>query len=147
MAEQFNAYRRVDIETASQEKLIIMLFNGAIQRARDARALLDAEKLDIPAIHKKLVRTQEILVELRAALDVNANDAARNLDRLYEFLIHQLVQANIKKDTATLDASIDLLVQLRDMWEEAIAANGHDVSAERPAPSNPHGASKMNLQG
>ena len=31
--ESYSAYRQVDIETASQGKLIVMLFNVAIQRA------------------------------------------------------------------------------------------------------------------
>ena len=29
----YGAYKKVDVETASQGKLIVMLFNGAIQRA------------------------------------------------------------------------------------------------------------------
>ena len=32
MQQKMNAYTRVDVETTSQGKLIVMLFNGAIKR-------------------------------------------------------------------------------------------------------------------
>ena len=34
-ATEYDAYKKVDVQTASQGKLIVMLFNGAIQRAEE----------------------------------------------------------------------------------------------------------------
>ena len=52
----YNAYKQVDVETASQGKLIVLLFNGAIQRAEEAWRLIDSEPMDIQAIHENLIR-------------------------------------------------------------------------------------------
>ena len=94
----YDAYKQVDVETASQGKLIVLLFNGAIQRAEEAKRLILAEPMDIAGIHNSLVRAQDIIVELRRALDLRAGEIAGNLDRSYEYFQHLLVQANIKKD-------------------------------------------------
>lgn len=147
MADQFAAYRRVNVETASQEKLIVMLFNGAIQRALDAKSLMEHEKPDIQEIHKKLIRAQEIITELRASLDIGTGEVAQNLDRIYEYFVHQLVQANIKKDPKFIDDLVPHMQEIRDAWQEAFKQNG---GAEAPAPDpslNQHGAQVMNLEG
>ena len=57
------AYKKVDIETASQGKLIVMLFNGAIQRAEEAKRQLVKRRFE--GVHNNLVRAQEIIAELR----------------------------------------------------------------------------------
>jgi len=140
-----NAYRRVDVETASQGKLIVMLFNGAIQRAEDAKRKIAAD--DRKGAHEQLVRAQDILSELRGALNPNAGEVAANLDRSYEYLIHLLVTANIQKDTAPIDECVGLMASVRDTWEEVFSQVAAEESVELPAAVNQHGASVMNLEG
>lgn len=147
MAEQANAYKKVDVETASQEKLVILLFNGAIQRAKEAKALIQEAQMDVQKIHDNLVRTQDIVTELRAALDMSTGEVAQNLNSLYEYCTHLLVQANIKKETKFIDESVDLMIQMRDMWKEAFDLVGRE-NAEAAAPKlNQHGSTLINLEG
>ena len=96
-SESHSAYRQVDVETTSQGKLIVMLFNGAIQRAEESRRLMSEQPMDIPTINNKLLRAQDIVTELRTALDMSVGELAESLDRTYEYFHHLLVQANIKK--------------------------------------------------
>ena len=71
---QAGAYRRIDVETTSQGKLIVMLFNGAIQRSEEARRQIERGRFD--SVHNNLVRAQEIVGELRRALNMNAGPLA-----------------------------------------------------------------------
>lgn len=139
-----DAYRKVDVQTASQGKLIIMLFNGAIQRAEEARRLLPTR--NVQAIHNNLLRAQEIMTELRGALDFGVGEIAYNLDRIYEYITYLLIQSNIKKDPDVLQEAIAHLTSMRDTWQDAFAQAPD--AAPRPVSSlEQHGASVMNLTG
>ncbi|MEK7795126.1 MAG: flagellar export chaperone FliS [Candidatus Hydrogenedentota bacterium] len=139
------AYKRVDVETASQGKLIIMLFNGAIQRAEEAKRQM--ARGNIGQVHKHLVRAQDIIAELRGALDFSAGEVAQNLDRAYEYLGHLLVKANIYKDSAPLDECVTFMTELRDTWQalfEQVSRRTADTSAPQ---INRRGSTVMDLQG
>jgi len=142
-----NAYKKADVETASQGKLVAMLFNGAIQRVEEAKRLIHAGGVTpVSEVHAHLGRAQDIVSELRSSLDIQAGEVAFQLDRIYEYIFHLLVQANIKKDGEHLDDALRHLTEMRDMWAEAFA------TAEREGGSpatriNPHGSAIMNLEG
>jgi flagellar secretion chaperone FliS len=139
-----NAYTKVDVETASQGKLIVMLFNGAIKRAEEAKRHMEKGKNE--GVHNNLIRSQEIIAELRASLDMKQGEVAANLDRLYEYFQHLLVTANIKKADGPIDECIELMIEMRDTWQEAF----QKAAIEKPegAPQiNQHGAAVLNLQG
>ncbi len=139
------AYQQVDIETASQGKLIVMLFNGAIKRAEEARRQL--EKRNIPEAHRNLIRAQEILGELRGALNMKAGEIAENLDRIYEYLQHLLITANIRKDIAPIDQCVSFLISIRDTWREVFDTVARDQAAAAAPAINTHGNTVLNVQG
>ncbi len=144
-ATNYGTYKKVDVETASQGKLIVMLFNGAIQRAEEAKRQL--EKGRIQAVHGNLVRAQEIMAELRGALNMQAGgDVARNLDRVYEYCQHLLIVANLRKDVSPIDQAVEFMTTMRDAWHELFE---HLAREETPAPPviNQHGAAALNMQG
>lgn len=142
----YSAYRKVDVETASQGKLVVMLFNGAIHRAEEAKRQL--EKNSNAAAHNNLIRAQEILGELRGALNMKAGTIAANLDRIYEYLQHLLIQANLRKDGTFIDECLTHLVSMRDTWEEAFRDVARESAVQGVAPrvSAPN-ANLVNLQG
>ncbi|HPO16961.1 MAG TPA: flagellar export chaperone FliS [Candidatus Hydrogenedentes bacterium] len=144
-AVRVGAYTQVNIETASQGKLIVMLFNGAIKRAEEAKRQM--EKGGTENVHNNLIRAQDIVAELRGALNMNMGEIATNLDRIYEYFQHLLVVANIKKSTQPIEECIVLMTQVRDMWKElfdTLAREGQDGPASAV---NPHGAAILNMQG
>lgn len=144
----YSAYKKVDVETASQGKLIVLLFNGAIQRSEEARRLMLIEPLDITAIHNNLIRAQDIISELRTALDMTAGEIAENLDRSYEYFYHLLVQANLKKDPALIVEAVELMTILRDTWHEVFEKAEQESVTPKEAPRiNMHGNSMINLKG
>lgn len=146
-ATSYKAYKRVDVETASQGKLIVMLLNAALMKAEEGRQEMSKSPPDVAQIHNSLIRAQDIVAELRAALDMSAGEVAANLDRLYEYFQHLLIEANIKKETKHIDQFVHFVSQLRDTWDELFRKLSEE-EVDMPAPQiNRHGASVMNLEG
>ncbi len=139
------AYKQVDVETASQGKLIVMLFNGAIQRAEEAKRQLIKGK--IQDVHNNLIRAQEIVGELRGALNMQAGgDIARNLDRIYEYYQHLLIMANLRKDTQPIDDCVAAMKSMRDTWQELFQKLAKEQPTAVPT-VNTMGASALNISG
>jgi flagellar protein FliS len=118
-AKQAETYKKNQIETATPEEILIMLYEGAI------RFLLVAQKSDqeknLEKFSKNIIKTQHIIREFMESLDLEiGGEMAQNLYRLYDYLHYRLVQANIKKDVAMLDEVLDHLRKLKATWEEAI---------------------------
>ena len=144
-AANYGTYKRVDVETASQGKLVVMLFNGAIQRAEEARRQVD--KGSNEGVHNNLIRAQDIIAELRSSLDMKTGTIAANLDRIYEYIQHLLVKANIRKDAEPIAEAIEHMTSMRDSWKDAFDAVGKDDPVPTPPRMNQHGSTMMNIQG
>lgn len=119
-AQQYaKQYKAQEIQTASQEEILILLYDGAIRFLKIAKKAMGSK--DIEKSHNHLIKTQRIITEFMMSLDMEiGGELAQNLYRLYDYLHYRLVQANIKKDTGMVDEVIDHLIDLRATWKEAI---------------------------
>jgi len=112
-------YQQTQIQTASPEKILIMLYDGAIQFLNKAKIAI--ENKNIEETHNNIIAAQRIITEFMNTLDLQTGgDMAKNLFSLYEYLHYRLVQANLKKDISMIDEVIDHLKDLKQTWEEAI---------------------------
>lgn len=126
----YQAYRRTQVETATREELLFMLYRGALNFLGKARSALEEE--DIENSHYYLVRTQNILSELMSSVDLeNGGQMAQNLFNLYEYMHRQLVDANLKKSTGPVDEVEKMLQSLLEAWRGAL--NTGEVSQEPEA--------------
>lgn len=129
-----SAYTNVGLETgvraASPHKLIIMLYDGALQSlARAREGMLGGQVAQKGEAFSKAIRIIE--EGLRASLDAKrGGEIATRLDELYRYMTTRLLTANLRNDAAALDEVSRLLTELRDAWL-AIGAGGVDM----PAPS------------
>lgn len=124
-----NTYKEVTIKTASQGKLIDMLFDGAIKRAEEAIKYIENNNVEL--VHKNLIRAQEIITELRTALNMEiGGDLAKNIDRIYEYIHYLLVQGNLKKNTAPIKESIEYMKVMKDTWKEAFEIYQKEISSK-----------------
>ena len=113
------AYRTTSVETASPAKIVLMLFDGAIGFLHRALIGFEQDALTVrnETISNNLVKSQRIVNELRASLDLNAGgELAQTLHGLYDFMDEQLRQANFKKDRAPILVTQELLGELRAGW-------------------------------
>ncbi|MDI3547014.1 MAG: flagellar secretion chaperone FliS [Halanaerobiales bacterium] len=115
----YQKYKNIQYETATQEQLLLMLYNGAIKFGQQARQGLVDKKVELA--NNNLKRVQAIINELMVTLDMErGGEIANNLYNLYDYINRRLIQANIRKDPEIVDEVLDLLVDLKETWEEAI---------------------------
>ncbi|MCH1967126.1 flagellar export chaperone FliS [Paraclostridium sordellii] len=115
-ANPYNAYKQNSVNTASKEKLLIMLVDGAVKYTKIARMAI-LEK-NIEKAHKELTRVQDIFLELMITMDKDSNKFMKDLYNVYDFIKSQLAMANIKKDVKIIDSVLPLIEEIRDMWHE-----------------------------
>lgn len=120
LANPYLRYKQNSVETATPGKLILMLYDAAIRSLHQARA--GVEEKDIEKANKNLLKVQDILTELMASLDFEQGEVAGSLYRLYEYMNHRLIQANLKKDTGMILEVENMLAELRKAWEVAVNA-------------------------
>jgi flagellar protein FliS len=113
-----NPYLEQQAATATPAELTAMLYSGAVARVMAAIDLMDEG--DHAGARERLLRAQEIVLELRCALDHEGGGAiAANLDRLYDFAYTRLVRAVVDRDTKPAGEALGVLVSMRDAWREA----------------------------
>jgi flagellar protein FliS len=137
-AKQARQYLKQDIETASKEQILIMLYEGAIRFLTIAKAALAQN--DVEKYHNHLVKAQNILTELMTSLDFEVGgDIAQNLYSLYEYYHYRLIQANLKKDVGMVDEVIGHLRSLKATWEEAIKLAKQETVQDHSSATTPGG--------
>ncbi len=137
-----NEYLRNAVLTASPEQLQLMLYDGAIRFARQAKDAL-AEK-NFEKSCESLLRAQQIVMELIAGLrpDVNA-ELCERMAALYQFVYQRLVHANMKHEVGAIDEALNILSHQRETWRLLIERINADAPAAGPgatrdAPAETH---------
>ena len=110
-----DAYRRQDVLTASSVDLIVMLYDALKKNLILGRRGID--KKDVQLTHKHLMKAQDIVSALISSLDMNYQ-ISEELLSLYEFIIRNTADANIRKDAALLEPIIEMVDTLRSAWVE-----------------------------
>ncbi len=122
----YAAYQQTGIKTASKGKLIVMLYEGALQNMNSASRLFDSQKKlpanSIEKFHNHVVKTQEIITELMVSLNMEeGGEIAQNLMSLYQFFNRELMDVCINHDYAKLQDIHKLVADLCDSWRIVIA--------------------------
>ncbi|TVR60080.1 MAG: flagellar export chaperone FliS [Spirochaetaceae bacterium] len=119
-----HAYKEARVRTASQGRIIVMLYDEAIRQIDAASTALEAQTRQLDVVHNAIVKAQDVVTELMASLDFEkGGEISANLFRLYLFFREQLMDANVKKDPAPMVAVRELLAELRDAWEQIAATS------------------------
>ncbi len=118
---KLNAYRETNIKTASQGKLILMLYDEALRQLDEATEILGGEKPHYDKVNNAVLRAQDMVTELMVSLDFEkGGEVAHNLFSLYMYFNRQMMQANIDKDAESLKTIRSQLAELRSAWDQII---------------------------
>jgi flagellar protein FliS len=123
LAQLAKSYQSVAVTTATPGQLVLMLFDGALRFMAAAEAGFKFEDYlkRNETIHNNVVRAQDILRELQDSLDMSVEgDFSSRMYALYDFMLTQLNQANMKKESAPIAIVIHLLEQIRDAWAQML---------------------------
>ena len=108
-------YKEKEFMSSRPEELVLKLYDGAIRFLM--LAVDNIKKEDIPAKAKLVDKAVNIISYLHGCLDMEkGGEIAKNLDRLYEFLLVSIVDANIKSDANKIEESVGVLRQIREGW-------------------------------
>jgi flagellar protein FliS len=114
-----DVYRQNAILTASPEKLVVLLYEGAIRHMEKCRqGLTDPATCRDAATGESLGKAYSIVGELRTALDHEAGgEIAQDLDRLYDFTLEQLHQANVTRKPEPVEHGLRVMRTLKEGWD------------------------------
>ena len=114
-----NQYKQTAIKTANRGQIVLMLYEGAIQNVKKATLALD--KKDVPSKGIAIGKAHDIINELLNTLDLElGGKVAQDLERLYNFMIEQLLKANLENSKEALQSVQKLLETLLDGWRGAV---------------------------
>lgn len=122
----YEKYKKTSVETISPGRLLVMLFDGAINSVQ--KAMEDIDQQRVAEAHKHMVRAQNIILELRNTLNMDYSVSAP-LWELYDYIYRELVEANIHKDRLVLEKILPFLTELRQTWQEAARLAGPGSAA------------------
>lgn len=119
MKNAYQKYKNTSIQSASREKLLLMMYEGAIKYIK--LGIIAAEQKNIAERGTNIGRAYDIILELNNTLDHKVGgEISRNLEQLYMFITDQLTKANITGDVQYLKSSLKILETLYDGWSKAI---------------------------
>ncbi|MDP9435142.1 MAG: flagellar export chaperone FliS [Actinomycetota bacterium] len=105
------------VMTASPAELTGMLFDAAVGAVKSAVRLHEADQHVLAT--PRLIKAQEIVLELRFSLNKEAGPLADRLEQLYAYTYGLLVEANVKRNTAAAREALQVLEPLQLAWRES----------------------------
>ncbi len=119
MKNGYQKYKNTAVTSASKEKILLMLYEGAIKFTK--RAIKACEEKNIAERGLNIGRACDIVMELNNTLDHKiGGEISSNLERLYIFITDQLTKANITGDPMYLHDSLKIMETLNEGWVQAI---------------------------
>ncbi len=119
MKSAYQKYKTTSIQSASREKLLLMMYEGAIKFTKLAIQAAEDKKIADRGVN--IGRAYDIVMELNNTLDHKVGgDISKNLEQLYMFMTDQYTKANITGTVEPLREVLKLLETLYDGWAKAV---------------------------
>ena len=131
----YSAYQKTNVSTASQGRLVVLLYEGAIKQLTMAMSYIDENNKINPRDIEKygicLQKVQAIITELQVSLDMEkGGDIAKILMALYVFFNEELVQAIISKDKGKLQSVWNMMNELAQSWKTIANSTANAPAAQ-----------------
>ena len=112
-------YQASNVNTATPEKLMIMMFDGALQFLQKAKIAIAEGNLKERSIN--IDGARKIIRELMRTIDLeNGNDVSKQLFKLYNKMAMSLIKANVQRNAALIDVVIEDVSNIRWGFQKAI---------------------------
>jgi len=120
LSQGAHQYRQTQVLTTSGVQLIVLLYDSAIQSLELAREGMSQNNYQDQA--RFLGRAVAIVTELSNVLDFErGGDIAKSLFRLYDYMLAEILQANLRNNPHRLTGPLRCLNTLREAWREVAA--------------------------
>lgn len=113
------AYHKTSVETASKEKILLMLYEGCIRNLKKCKAAMEQKNWAEKGVH--LGKAQDIINELSNSLNFEVGgDLPKQLEALYLHIFQETTKANMNNDPEKIAHCIKLLETLYEGWKEVV---------------------------
>ncbi len=130
MKTGYQKYKVTSVQSASREKLLLMMYEACIRFVKQAIQAIETNNRAERGLN--IGRAYDIVLELNNTLDHQVGgDIASNLEQLYMFITEQLTQANATGDPKHLENALKVLEILHQGWVEAVAKLKKEESVDR----------------
>lgn len=138
-------YQTSNITTATPEKLMIMMFDGALQFLQKAKTAI--EEKNFQERSQNIDGARKILRELMRTIDLeNGNDVSKSLFRLYNRMVMKLIKANVQRNAGLIDEVVEDIMNIRWGFQKAIdIQNGVSTLEEAMAEQSQRNQSTGNV--
>jgi flagellar protein FliS len=117
----YNRYAQSQRETASPERLMVLLFQAALKNIRSGAAHLTSGRYNEGA--RTLLRAADIIVELHATLDRSkAPQLCDQLAEVYRFVCNRLNTAALSRSAPAAHEAERTFAPIADAFETAVAS-------------------------
>src|SRR5271169_5479510 len=111
------AYMTAAVENASAAGLVMILFDLLVNDLKNAITAMEAE--DIEKRTAELKHGFLVLQQLQGSVDMeNGGDAAKHFCAFYSAIRCKMLEAQIKKSPDILERQIELLMDVRQAWQQ-----------------------------
>jgi flagellar secretion chaperone FliS len=125
------AYMTAAVENASAAGLVMILFDLLVNDLKNAINAIEAE--DIEKRTAELKHGFLVLQQLQGSVDMeNGGDAAKHFCAFYSAIRCKMLEAQIKKSPEILERQIELLMDVRQAWQQASTSTPVATSAGSP---------------
>lgn len=122
-------YQTSNITTATPEKLMIMMFDGALQFLQKAKMAIEEKNFQERSLNIEMAR--KIIREFMRSIDLeNGNDVSKSLFKLYNKMAMKLIKANVSRNAVLIDEVIEDLANIRWGFQKAIDIQSGITSVE-----------------
>jgi flagellar protein FliS len=119
-------YAKSQAETASPERLMVLLFEAALRHMRAGASALEAGHL--LEANEPLSRATEIVVQLLGTLAVaRAPALGRDLTAIYRFVIDRLIAGNLRRDAVAVREAERAFAPIADAFSGAVVKFAAEV--------------------
>jgi flagellar protein FliS len=118
-----NRYASTQAETASRERLMLLLFETALRHMRAAAAALEQGRA--AEAHAGIARSGDIVALLHASLDHSRSpELCDRLGEVYRFVCQRLLDANVERDPRAIREAERAFAPVAEGFAGAVAALG-----------------------
>lgn len=122
-----NVDLRASIDSATPHRLISMLLGGAQEALAKAAGAI--ERKDIGLRTLQLNKATDIVMNLKGTLNHEVGgEISANLDRLYDYMVRCLYEANRDNDESKVREVRGLLSQISEGWSQIAVSEHHTTS-------------------
>ncbi|MEE9276396.1 MAG: flagellar export chaperone FliS [bacterium] len=118
LSNPYTSYRNTEVKTASPVKLVVLLYEGAVQNMKKGEALLgEPDRFPDASVH--LLRAMNIVSELLGTLNPKASvELSERLSGIYSYVLDLIGKSLERRDPAPLNEAVGLMNSLGSAWRE-----------------------------